>query len=131
VRQVSRALAKLYDDILRPAGLQTSQLTLLVAVVRFGERGAKISALADALVMDRTTLTRNLAPPERDGLLRVALSPEDARLRVVFLTREGERAIERAYPLWATAQKQVHKLLGSSETADLRQRLAELLTALG
>src|SRR5688500_18605074 len=77
VRQASRVLTRVYDEVLRPLGVQTSQLTLLVAVAEFGESGASLGALADALVMDRTTLTRNVRPLENAGLLRNARSPED------------------------------------------------------
>src|SRR5262245_33514568 len=104
-RQAARTLTKLYDEALRPADVQLSQLTLLVAVAQFGEHGASMGALAEALVMDRTTLTRNLRPLESAGLLRVARAPGDERLRIVFLTRAGERKIEEAFPLWERAQQ--------------------------
>ncbi|HEY8945167.1 MAG TPA: MarR family winged helix-turn-helix transcriptional regulator [Polyangiaceae bacterium] len=103
-RAASRALTRAYDAALREVGLQSAQLSLLVAVVLFGEQGAKLSALAARLAMDRTTLTRNLSPLERAGLLRVARSPSDARTRVITLTRAGERKLEEAYPVWQKAQ---------------------------
>lgn len=115
VRQVARAVTKIYDDALRPTGLQTSQLMVLVAVARFGERGAAINALADVLVMDRTTLTRNLRPLERVGLLRVGRAADDARVRVVKLTGAGERSIEKAYPAWEQAQRLVRELVGAGD----------------
>ena len=72
-------VGEVYDDALRPIGLQQSQLPVLVALAIFGEPGAPMNALAQALVMDRTTLTRNVRPLEKAGLLRVARSPADAR----------------------------------------------------
>jgi DNA-binding MarR family transcriptional regulator len=106
-RQTSRVLTRIYDEHLRPLGLQTSQLTVLIAIGNFSERGAPFGRLADAIGMERSTLTRNLAPLERDGLLRVEVDPEDARQRVVVLTKDGTRMIERAYPLWQKAQAEV------------------------
>jgi DNA-binding MarR family transcriptional regulator len=128
-RQVSRLLSRVYDDSLRPLGIQESQLSVLVAVALFGEKGAQMGALADALVMDRTTLTRNVVPLEKAGLLRVARSPDDRRARVVFLTRGGERMIESAYPLWEAAQTKVRRVLGSVRFDALRSELSAVVSA--
>ncbi|AGP38241.1 MarR family winged helix-turn-helix transcriptional regulator [Sorangium cellulosum] len=127
VRRASRALTRLYDEALRPSGLQATQLTMLVAVATCGDGGVKLGALADGLVMDRTTLTRNLAPLERAGLLRVARAPDDARVRLIFLTRQGERAIEAAFPLWERTQKHVRERLGPSEADALREELGRVV----
>src|SRR5262249_5973407 len=86
VRQASRVLSKIFDDAFRPLGLQSSQLPVLCAVALSGEAGAPIGALARGLVMDPTTLTRNIRPLEKMGLVRVARAPDDARTRNVFLT---------------------------------------------
>jgi DNA-binding MarR family transcriptional regulator len=127
VRQASRTLSRIYDDNLRRVGLQISQLTVLVAVARFGEGGAGPGRMAQALGMDRTTLTRNLLPLEKAGLLRVARDPADGRARIVLLTKPGERAIEKAFPLWETSQKRLHDLVGPRKAHDLHDRLAQLL----
>ena len=126
-REVSRLLARVYDGALRPLGLQSSQLSVLVAVAGFGERGAKIGLLARRLVMERTTLTRNIQPLERAGLLRVSRSPEDARARVITLTRAGERMIETAFPLWERATERVRKLLGARRMDALRAELTGII----
>ncbi len=128
VREASRSLTRMFDEILRPVGIQASQLSVLVAVAMFGERGATLGALARALVMDRTTLTRNVRPLEKSGLLQVARSPHDSRTRVVSLTRAGERMIESAYPAWEQAEERVRKLLGARRLKTLRAELAELVS---
>jgi DNA-binding MarR family transcriptional regulator len=127
VREASRLLTRVLDEALRPLGIQATQLSVLVAVAMFGENGAMIGPLAQALVLDRTTLTRNVKPLERAGLLRVARSPKDARARVVVLTRGGERMIESAYPLWEQAQKRIRDSFGPGRVDALRDRLAELV----
>jgi DNA-binding MarR family transcriptional regulator len=129
LRQTSRVVSRLYDELLRPAGLQASQLPVLVAVVRFGESGARISALADVLGMDRTTLSRNLVPLEKQGLVRVARAPEDARARVVLLTRAGERALEKVFPLWQRAQHRLRDLVGTQRLHELREGLSRVSDA--
>jgi DNA-binding MarR family transcriptional regulator len=130
-RKAARSLSNLYDQLLKPSGLEISQLSVLAAVAHFGEQGAQISALADALGIDRTTLTRNLGPLESAGLIRVARSPSDARARVVLLTRAGERAIEAAFPLWEQAQARVHERVGRRRTEAIRGELEHLVARLG
>lgn len=130
IRMASRVVTRIYDEALRPLGIQESQLSVLVAVAMFGEKGANIGALASVLVVDRTTLTRNLRPLERAGLVRVARSPEDARARIVLLTRAGERMIETAHPVWEKVQKQIAKALGAERVDAIRSRLDELVVRL-
>src|SRR5258708_12753942 len=103
IRQASRVLTRIYDEHLKPTGLQDSQLSVLVGVAMFGEAGASIGSLAQALVLDRTTLTRNVGPLSKAGYLKIARSRSDGRSRVITLTRSGERLIEHAFPLWQQA----------------------------
>src|SRR5687767_2067873 len=83
VRKASRALAQVFDEALRPCRLRGTQFSLLVALA--GSEGATVNKLADYLQMDRTTLTRNVAPLERDGLVKSA-EGEDGRERRLHLT---------------------------------------------
>jgi DNA-binding MarR family transcriptional regulator len=122
-RKFSRTLSRLYDEALRPIGIQATQLSLLNAIALMGEEGAAMARLADVLAMDRTTLSRNLRPLERSGLVRVARSPFDARVRFVLLTPMGRRALDQGLPLWAGAQKQVRAALGPEVARGLRRRL--------
>lgn len=128
IRQAARLLTRVYDDALRPLGIQGSQLSVLVALARFGEPGATLGALAEALVLDRTTLTRNVVPLEKAGWLRVARSPGDARARVVVLTRAGERMLEEAAGAWEQAQRHLRRALGGAAALDaLRAQLDAVL----
>lgn len=129
-RQAARVLSRVYDELLRPTGLQVSQFTVLVGAARFGERGAPIGTLAEKLVMDRTTLTRNIGPLEKGGYLRVARSPTDARVKVVLLTKQGERVLQQGMPLWTRAQEMVKQRLGAQSTTRLQAELAAVLRAL-
>jgi DNA-binding MarR family transcriptional regulator len=128
VRQASRLMTRVYDDCLRPLGVQESQFSLLVAVATFGDEGVPMSRLARSLVMDRTTLTRNIVPLEKSGFLRVARSPSDARARIVLLTRAGEELVEAGFPLWKQAQAKIQQALGAARFEALRAQLAELVS---
>jgi DNA-binding MarR family transcriptional regulator len=127
VRQASRVLAKLYDDELAPFGLHESQLPVLAAAALFGDSGATMGKLAQVLVIDRTTLTRGIRPLERAGLLRVARSPEDARTKIVVITRAGERMIESIFPVWERVLLRIKKTLGADMLTELHARLDQVI----
>lgn len=129
-RRLSRRLTRLYDEALRPLGVQTSQLAVLMAVALAPEDGAPLGLLADVLVMDRTTLSRNLRPLEKLGLLRVARSPRDARAKLVLLTAPGQRVIADSLPLWKRAQAGVARAVGRDAAAELRGHLDQVMEAL-
>jgi DNA-binding MarR family transcriptional regulator len=109
LRKASRAVTQLFDEKLEPSGLLVTQLTILVAISILGS--VAISDLAEGLVMDRTTLTRNLKPPEREGLIQINPG-EDRRVRVVTLTDKGRYVLAQALPLWQQAQAHIVESLG-------------------
>jgi DNA-binding MarR family transcriptional regulator len=102
LRRATRALTQAYDAALRPSGLRSTQFTLLATLAATG--GESISALGERMGMDRTTLTRNLEPLKRAGLVQTASSEGDRRAKLVRLTPAGEEALARAVPLWERAQ---------------------------
>jgi DNA-binding MarR family transcriptional regulator len=127
VRQASRVLAKLFDDELAPFGLLSSQLPILAAVALSGDSGAPMSRLAEALLVDRTTLTRGIRPLERAKFLRVVRSPRDARTKIVVITRAGRRMIKSIYPAWESVLRQIKKSLGAETLVELHARLAHVI----
>jgi DNA-binding MarR family transcriptional regulator len=129
VRAASRVLARVYDDALREIGLEMSQVPVLAAVAIAGERGLKVTEVARALVMDRTSVTRAIRPLEKAGLLRVARSPGDARSKIVLLTRAGERTLRDAYPRWKRTTRRIREVLGAPRIDALRAQLSALVAA--
>ncbi|HLL45313.1 MAG TPA: MarR family winged helix-turn-helix transcriptional regulator [Longimicrobiaceae bacterium] len=121
-RRVSRALTRMYDEALRPLGLQATQLTLLNAVTMCAEAGAPMGRLADVLAMDATTLSRNLRPLEKAGLVKMERLPADRRVRLATLTPAGQRMVAEALPLWTRAHERVVAALGHDAAAELRDR---------
>ena len=121
LRRATRAVSRIYDEALAPSGLRGTQFSLLIALSFFKE--APLLRVAEELGLDRTTLTRNLQPLERAGL--VASSPgKDQRVRLLRLTDAGQRALQRAYPLWEEAQAKVTKALGQRRWMTLLEGLA-------
>lgn len=123
LRRATRALTQLYDDLMAPSGLRVTQFSLLSALARDGT--ARIADLADALLLDRTALSRTLDPLVLRGLVSI-VSGRDARTREVSLTRAGEKALRATQPHWKRAQIQVANKLGSDRLEALIATLAEI-----
>jgi DNA-binding MarR family transcriptional regulator len=126
LRQAARAVTQFYDDVLRPSGLRSTQFSLLSVIGLTG--GASIGTLADAAVMDRTTLTRNLKLLADMKLIRIE-EGDDARVRLVTLTPAGEARLTAAQPYWEQAQEHMTKALGRTELERLRQGLSGAIAA--
>jgi DNA-binding MarR family transcriptional regulator len=125
VRMAARAVTRAYDEALRPVGLRATQLAVLVAVGV--EDTVSITALAGSLGMDRTTLTRNLRPLEKDGL--VAVGNEGwRRSRALAITKQGRARLREALPLWQRAQDALRHKLGD-DWGQVRQSLDRLIAA--
>ena len=120
LRKATRAITNLYDAAMRPTGLRVSQFGLLVALALAEE--ATVSRLAGGLGLDRTTMTRNLGPLERRGLVASATG-DDARNRVLHLTGKGVAALQRALPVWERVQGRVVRGLGDVRWKRLMQGL--------
>jgi DNA-binding MarR family transcriptional regulator len=126
LRRTSRAVTALYQEDLRETEVRAAQLPILVGAQLMGP--APITALADALVMDRTTLTRNLKGLEAQGLI-VLGSDGDRRVRLVILTDKGRSALQTAVVAWHTSQARVETLVGEHRVRALVADLATLTEA--
>ena len=126
LRKAARAVTQLYDAALEPAGLRATQFSLLAVLE--GRDAVTITDLARAMVMDRTTLTRNLGPIEKQGL--VAIAPgDDRRTREVSLTRHGRQALKHATPRWRHAQTSMLDALGDRRARRLLSGLSGAIDA--
>jgi DNA-binding MarR family transcriptional regulator len=100
-RKASRAVTQLFDNVLQPSGLRSTQFVILVAVA--GEGSVRLPELARVLNLDRSTLTRNLKPLVRERLARI-VEGRTGRASTVHLTPKGERALAATVPFWERAQ---------------------------
>ncbi|MEM0929054.1 MAG: MarR family winged helix-turn-helix transcriptional regulator [Pseudomonadota bacterium] len=118
--RAARVVARQYDQALRPLGVSIGQYSVLMAVG--AGAGRSISKLADALGLERTTLTRNLRVMEREHL--VVLSDEGPRrTRSVSLTAKGEAMIVKAYPVWRAVQDKLMDAMGKEKGENARALL--------
>jgi DNA-binding MarR family transcriptional regulator len=124
VQRAARALARRFDEALRPLGLTNGQFSLLMSLNR--PEPASIGSVAALLAMDRTTLTANLKPLARRGLVNVTVDKEDRRSRRLTLTPTGRALLAAAVPVWKKAHAAVERLLTRSNPDDLRTDLRAL-----
>jgi DNA-binding MarR family transcriptional regulator len=130
VRQAARHITQFYDQLLAPSGLRTTQFSILAELRRLGPM--TINALAAEMVMDRTTLSRNILPLERDGLIAVQQGSRDRRSKELQVTAAGEARFRAGMKGWVQAQREFEKAFGAKRTADMRALLhAVAATELG
>ncbi len=128
LRKATRALTQTYDAALKPAAITAPQFTLLTGLAKNGP--VSLSDLAARLGMDRTTLTRNLKPLQRDGLVGSA-EGDDRRVRLLALTAAGRARLKDAEPLWRAVQSQVTDTFGHEPTGMLLAALNRLRGTVG
>jgi len=121
LRKAARRISQLYDAMLAPTGLRSTQRAILVYVARYGS--PTMSELAAALVLDRSALNHNLKPLERDGLLRVVVDQDDRRSRRILLSKLGEVKLRESTQAWQRAQQRFETSFGARQSAALRASL--------
>jgi DNA-binding MarR family transcriptional regulator len=124
IQRAARALARRFDEALRPVGLTNGQFSLLMSLNR--PEPPTMGAVASLLAMDRTTLTAALKPLERRGLVAVTAHPADARRRLLRLTPAGSALLSRAVPIWESTHAALEALLDGADPDQVRQSLRAL-----
>ena len=123
-QRAARALARRFDEALRPVGLKSGQFSLLISLNR--PEPPSMGSVAALLAMDRTTLTANLKPLERRDLLTVIADPTDRRIRRLVLTQAGRAVLETAVPIWERTHAAVERDLEPDSAGRLRSDLQAL-----
>jgi DNA-binding MarR family transcriptional regulator len=123
-QRTARRLARRFDEALRPVGLTSGQFSLLMSLNR--PQPPSMGAVAATLAMDRTTLTSNLKPLERRGLVERGGDPADKRAKLLRLTEEGGKLLAAALPIWRLTHDEIDGEMPDGSCADLRSALAIL-----
>jgi DNA-binding MarR family transcriptional regulator len=124
VQRAARALARRFDEALRPCGLTSGQYSLLMSLNR--PTPPRLGDLVPLLAMDRTTVTANLKPLERRGLVRVSVDEADRRGRRLELTDAGRDVLAEAVPVWRATHDAIDRLLPDDAPDRLRSQLRAL-----
>jgi len=123
-QRAARALARRFDEALRPLDLTNGQFSLLMSLNR--PEPPNVGSVATLLAMDRTTLTAALKPLERRGLVKVSVDKEDKRGRRLSLTAAGRTLLAKAFPVWKQTHAETERLLTDCRPDDLRSALRAL-----
>jgi DNA-binding MarR family transcriptional regulator len=124
LQRAARAVARRFDEVLRPLGLTNGQFSLLMALNR--PEPPTIGHVAALLAMDRTTLTANLKPLERRLLLTVTIDGTDRRSRRLVLTPAGRALLAATVPVWQREHAAINCLLAAADADRLRADLRAL-----
>src|SRR6478736_8248661 len=127
LRAATRHVTQFYDQVIAPTGMRTTQFSILAKLKRRGP--LTINALAEDMVMDRTTLGRNILPLERDRLIRIEPATSDRRAKELHLTKAGEKRLLAARKGWSVAQGQFEASFGAKRAADLRASLRAVVAS--
>lgn len=123
LRRAARLVTQQYDKTFQRSGLKVNQFSILIAC--YDPDGILLTGLAKRLGMDRTTLTRNLAHLENLGVVSIK-SGDDRRERIVRVTDKGADLLEKAYPLWQQAQREIVSQIGRGGFKELLSSLHEV-----
>ena len=124
LQRAARAMARRFDDALRPLGLTNGQFSLMMSLNRPEPPG--MAAVASLLAIDRTTLTAALKPLQRRALVKITANPADRRARYMTLTPKGRRLLAQAIPIWESTHLAVEGLLPDRDADCLRNNLRAL-----
>jgi DNA-binding MarR family transcriptional regulator len=125
IRKTGRSLTKQYDNYLKPSGLKVTQYSMLVNIMR--NPGIAVTELAKLLLMDQTTVTRNLRVLEKTGYISMNPDGSDSRVKRIRITDIGQAKVDEAKPYWETAQLEMVRILGREEIDHILASLNNLL----
>jgi len=124
LQRAARAVGRRFDADLRPLGLTNGQFSLLMSLNR--REAPTMGNVSSLLAIDRTTLTANVKPLERRGLLKVAVDPADRRSRRLAITPAGRKLLAAAFPVWTRTHAAIERLVKNSSPDRLRGDLRAL-----
>ena len=122
-RRATRLITQYYDKALAPSGLRSTQYSLLNALSMLGE--TSMQDISTIMAMDRTTLTRNLSPLVKKGLVKVSVG-SDRRSRPITVTAKGKSTLEKALPYWQEAQSHILEVVGADQWDTMMQGLHQI-----
>lgn len=124
LRRTTRAITQFYDQLLQPCGLRSTQISLLLNISLHGS--TSVGELGAILLMDQTTVTRNIEILRKLGYIHITKEDNDARKKSISITQSGASKLKEAMPLWEQAQSRIEQGLGSERYRDLLKMLTDV-----
>ncbi|HBC93637.1 MAG TPA: MarR family transcriptional regulator [Pelotomaculum sp.] len=124
LRRTTRAITQFYDQLLQPCGLRSTQISLLLNISLHGN--ISVGELGAILLMDQTTVTRNIEILRKLGYINVTKEDNDGRKKSISITESGIRKLAEAEPLWEQAQSRIEQGLGAERYRDFLKTLKDV-----
>jgi DNA-binding MarR family transcriptional regulator len=124
IRKAGRIVTRNYDKYLKPSGLKITQLSMLANIAR--NPAITVSELAELLLMDQTTVSRNLRVLEKSGYIHLGEEVTDHRIKRIQMTDFGHARMKEAIPLWDKAQSDMEQVLGRENIEMLMKTFKKL-----
>ena len=124
LRRTTRSITQFYDQFLQKSGLRSPQFSLLLNISL--NQNVSIGELGTILLMDQTTVTRNIEMLKKSGYVTIIKDPADARRKTIAITESGADKLTEAMPLWEQAQSQIEKGLGAERYRDFMKTLKDI-----
>lgn len=124
LRMTSRVITQYFDKALQPIGLRATQLALLADIS--SRESSTIGQLADILLMDQTTVTRNVEILKKNGFIDAKTGDDDLRKRCITITESGTSMLIEALPLWENAQLRIEQGIGKEKYREFLKTLSDI-----
>lgn len=121
LRKKTRLVTQFYDNLLQPTGLKVTQYSMLANIDL--QQSVSISRLGEILLLDQTTITRNINLLKRNGYVDLTRDPQDARAKVITLTDKGVEKLNEATPIWQDIQERIINDIGLEKYNDFYETL--------
>ena len=121
LRKKTRVVTQLYDKLLQPTGLKVTQYSMLAHIDH--QQSVSISRLGEILLLDQTTITRNINLLKQNGYVDLNRDPQDARTKVITLTEKGAEKLNEAAPIWQDIQEKIINDIGLEKYNDFYETL--------
>ncbi len=127
LRKVSRLITRVYDNRLKPSGININQLALLLTIDGLATNGPpSLGEIGDSMAMDNSTLSRNLRVLENQGLVQLLPDPNNRTKKTAIITSAGNQALLKAFPIWMDVQDNIKTKLGEKGFIELLELLHQL-----
>lgn len=124
LRMTTRVTTLYYDKAFQPIELKSTQFALLADIA--SRESSTIGQLSEILLMDQTTVTRNIEVLRKSGFIEVRPAEDDARKRCIAITESGRAKLREAVPLWQEAQNKIVEAIGEEKYSDFLDTLAQI-----
>lgn len=124
LRKAARTVTQAYEKQMQPTGLKVTQYYMLVNIVR--HKDISISKLGEIMLLDQTTITRNVNLLKESGYVNITRDKNDSRTKTIYITDIGLAKLEEATPIWLQIQKKVENGMGKAQYNNLLETLMNL-----